>query len=159
MSGRNGHRLLGLGIGLALLLATAGVAAAAYGSWTQSGYTQEGQTNEPKDYKTEQMCGDPIICPPRTYYRSASFSKTPNGGATVGILNEAGDWCSEGGGGFPKQTRGWNWLSNRPNTWVSAMTDWVRAQDCTQSHIYLIRGHHNLQAGGGVNFTYTTEIG
>jgi hypothetical protein len=143
---------------LALLLTT-GASLAWYSSWSQSGYTLEGQTN-PIDYQTRQDCGDPIVCPPYTLFRAASFSKTPNGSATVGVLNEAGDTCTEGGGQFPKQTAGWNWLWNQPNTWVTAMTGWVRAQNCLQGHSYRVRGTHNLQNGGStVNFSGTTEAG
>lgn len=117
----------------AALLTQASVTLADSNSWSMNGYTLNGSTN-PLDYNTSD--------PRYTYYRAASFSSTPNGGAWVGAYQVAGDVCGDGRGSFSKQTAGWNWSTYGS---VYAMTSWVNAENCGYtSHAYRITGSHNL---------------
>lgn len=133
------------------------------GTWTQSGYTLNGQTNGFQDRVVGGKPGcDPAICGGTPQYYSDSFSSTPNGGVYVGVFQQEGDKCGDGTGSYTKASNGWNWLWNTPNQNVKATTGWVTAQDCGShggGHSYLSQGLHNLQTSdGGVNFTYGTQF-
>lgn len=143
---RHARVIISIGMALILVLAATGPVLAA--TWYPNGHQLDGITN-PKDFMTNPGMN-------QTYYRAASFSRIVENGYWVGVQNQTGDWCSDGGGGFPKASSSWNWQINQPNIWHSAMVGWTLANNCIAGHTYLVRGTHNIH-GDGVDYYDITE--
>lgn len=146
MRKRHMRLILSAGMALMLVLIAGGQVLAA--TWYSNGKRLDGTTN-PIDHYTNTGMN-------QSYYRAASFSQIFEYSYWVGVQNQAGDWCSGGGGGFPKQSTSWNWQVNQPNVWHSAMTGWTLGSNCSAGHTYLVRGTHNIH-GAGVDYDNTTD--